>query len=67
VPADWRGRGDVDGAVNLGNPVETTVSDLARLIIDLVGSRSSLERCRRTILASVARICGCRCCQHLPS
>jgi UDP-glucuronate decarboxylase len=35
--------GDVDGPVNLGNPFETTISELAELIISLVGSRSSLE------------------------
>src|SRR5258706_13210279 len=35
--------GDVDGPVNLGNPSETTISELARLIISLVGSRSRLE------------------------
>ena len=35
--------GDVDGAINLGNPVEVTVLELAELIISLVGSRSELE------------------------
>lgn len=35
--------GDVDGAVNLGNPVEVTIADVARLILSLVGSRSRLE------------------------
>jgi UDP-glucuronate decarboxylase len=35
--------GDVDGPVNLGNPFEITISELARLIISLVGSRSRLE------------------------
>jgi UDP-glucuronate decarboxylase len=35
--------GDVDGAINLGNPVEVTISELAELIIALVGSRSLLE------------------------
>ena len=35
--------GDVDGPVNLGNPLETTISELAGLIISLVGSRSRLE------------------------
>jgi len=34
--------GDVEGAVNLGNPVEVTISELAQLIISLVGSRSTL-------------------------
>jgi UDP-glucuronate decarboxylase len=35
--------GDIGGAVNLGNPVEVTIADLARLVISLVGSRSRLE------------------------
>ena len=35
--------GDVDGPVNLGNPFETTISELGELIISLVGSRSTLE------------------------
>lgn len=30
------------GPVNLGNPVETTVGELARLIVDIVGSRSKI-------------------------
>src|SRR5258705_8039415 len=34
---------DLDRPVNLGNPSETTISELARLIISLVGSRSQLE------------------------
>jgi UDP-glucuronate decarboxylase len=34
---------DVDTPVNLGNPFEVTISDLAQLIISLVGSRSKLE------------------------
>ena len=34
---------DIDGPVNLGNPAEVTISELAHLIIDLVGSRSRLE------------------------
>jgi UDP-glucuronate decarboxylase len=32
----------VTGPVNLGNPVETSVAELARLVIDLTGSRSKL-------------------------
>ncbi|WP_243373316.1 UDP-glucuronic acid decarboxylase family protein [Microvirga solisilvae] len=32
----------VDGAVNLGNPVETTVGELAEIIIELTGSRSEI-------------------------
>jgi len=35
--------GDVDGPVNLGNPAEVTISNLAQRIISLVGSRSKLE------------------------
>jgi UDP-glucuronate decarboxylase len=35
--------GDVDGPANLGNPLETTISELAGLIISLVGSHSRLE------------------------
>jgi UDP-glucuronate decarboxylase len=34
---------EVMGPINLGNPVETTVGELARKIIDLVGSRSKIE------------------------
>jgi UDP-glucuronate decarboxylase len=30
------------GPVNLGNPVETTVGNLARLVVDMVGSRSKI-------------------------
>ncbi|MBB4370455.1 UDP-glucuronate decarboxylase [Bradyrhizobium sp. cir1] len=35
--------GDLDGPINLGNPYETTIKELAELIISLVGSRSKLE------------------------
>ena len=35
--------GDVEGAVNLGNPFEVTILELAERIISLVGSRSTLE------------------------
>lgn len=31
------------GPVNLGNPVETTIAELARLVIDLTGSKSRVE------------------------
>jgi UDP-glucuronate decarboxylase len=34
---------DVTGPVNLGNPVETTVGELATKIVALVGSRSKIE------------------------
>ena len=34
---------EVTGPINLGNPVETTVGELARMVIALVGSRSKLE------------------------
>ena len=33
---------DVVGPINLGNPEETTIRDLARTIIDLTGSKSSM-------------------------
>jgi len=32
------------GPINLGNPVETSVAELARLVIDLTGSRSKIVR-----------------------
>jgi UDP-glucuronate decarboxylase len=35
---------DVTGPINLGNPVETTVAELAHTIIDLTGSCSKIER-----------------------
>jgi UDP-glucuronate decarboxylase len=35
---------EVVGPVNLGNPVETSVAELARLVIELTGSRSKLVR-----------------------
>jgi UDP-glucuronate decarboxylase len=35
--------GDVGGAVNLGNPTELTIGDLARRVVDLVGSKSKIE------------------------
>jgi UDP-glucuronate decarboxylase len=35
---------DVTGPINLGNPVETTVGELAQRIIELTGSRSKIER-----------------------
>lgn len=31
------------GSVNLGNPVESTMADLARRILELTGSKSMLE------------------------
>ena len=34
---------DVTGAVNLGNPTELTIGDLARRVVDLVGSKSKVE------------------------
>jgi UDP-glucuronate decarboxylase len=33
---------DITGPMNLGNPVETSVGDLARIVIDLTGSRSKI-------------------------
>jgi UDP-glucuronate decarboxylase len=35
--------GDFTGPVNLGNPVETTMAALARRILELTGSKSTLE------------------------
>ncbi len=35
---------DITGPINLGNPVETSVAELADLIIALTGSRSSITR-----------------------
>lgn len=35
--------GDLPVAVNLGNPVELTISELATRIVDLVGSKSTIE------------------------
>jgi UDP-glucuronate decarboxylase len=34
---------DITGPINIGNPVETSVAELARLIIELTGSRSQIE------------------------
>jgi UDP-glucuronate decarboxylase len=34
--------GPMTGPINLGNPVETSVAELAQLVIDLTGSRSKL-------------------------
>jgi UDP-glucuronate decarboxylase len=34
---------DVTGPINIGNPVETTVAELAHKIIELTGSRSKIE------------------------
>jgi UDP-glucuronate decarboxylase len=34
---------DVTGPINLGNPVEMTVADLARRVVALTGSRSKIE------------------------
>jgi UDP-glucuronate decarboxylase len=33
---------DITGPMNLGNPVETSVAELAKLIVELTGSRSSI-------------------------
>jgi UDP-glucuronate decarboxylase len=35
---------DITGPVNLGNPVETSVAELAELVIALTGSRSPIVR-----------------------
>jgi UDP-glucuronate decarboxylase len=37
--------GRLDGPVNLGNPMEITVADLAERVIALTGSRSSIIKC----------------------
>ena len=34
---------DITGPMNLGNPVETSVAELAQLIIEMTGSRSKIE------------------------
>jgi UDP-glucuronate decarboxylase len=34
---------DVTGPINLGNPLEMTVADLAKRVVDLTGSRSTIE------------------------
>ncbi len=36
---------DVTGPVNLGNPRESTIRELAELIIEMTGSKSPLEEC----------------------
>jgi UDP-glucuronate decarboxylase len=48
---------DVTGLINLGNPGEFTIRELAELVIDLTGSKSSLvhNRFRRTIRASASQ------------
>ena len=33
---------EITGPVNIGNPVETTILELAKLIIDITGSTSTL-------------------------
>jgi UDP-glucuronate decarboxylase len=33
---------DITGPMNLGNPVETSVAELAELVVDLTGSRSRI-------------------------
>jgi dTDP-glucose 4,6-dehydratase len=37
--------GDVTGPVNIGNPHEVTVRELAELVIELTGSSSTIETC----------------------
>jgi len=43
------------GPVNLGNPVEFSIRELAELVIEMTGARSELvfKPCRRTIQSSV--------------
>ena len=49
---------EVTGPINLGNPGEFTILELAELVIELTGSgrKSSAGRCRRMIRNSAARI-----------
>ncbi|MBO0736158.1 MAG: NAD-dependent epimerase/dehydratase family protein, partial [Alphaproteobacteria bacterium] len=35
---------DITGPINLGNPVETSVAELAELVIDMTGSSSVITR-----------------------
>ncbi|HEX4617223.1 MAG TPA: NAD-dependent epimerase/dehydratase family protein, partial [Stellaceae bacterium] len=35
---------DVTGPINLGNPVETSVAELAEMIVEMIGSRSKIIR-----------------------
>jgi nucleoside-diphosphate-sugar epimerase len=58
---------DVEGPVNLGNPTERTVGEMARLIRRLAGSRSPIvfrplpvddPRCRRPDISKAKRLLG---------
>jgi hypothetical protein len=42
---------DMTGPINIENPVEFSIGELATQVIELIGSRSSIvkRRCRRTI------------------
>ncbi|MHA7210454.1 UDP-glucuronic acid decarboxylase family protein [Arthrobacter sp. MDT1-65] len=40
---------DERGPINLGNPVERTVEDLARMVLDITGSSSTVEFHRRPV------------------
>jgi dTDP-glucose 4,6-dehydratase len=60
---------DVPGPVNLGNPIEVSVAELARRVLDLTGSASRIEfrplpqddpTCRRPDIAQAARLLGWR-------
>jgi dTDP-glucose 4,6-dehydratase len=42
--ASHNGAEDVHGPVNLGNPVEMTVMDIAKLVLSVTGSSSHIER-----------------------
>jgi UDP-glucuronate decarboxylase len=48
---------DITGPVNIGNPGEFTIIELARMVIDLVGSRSKIVHgpCQRMIRSSASR------------
>jgi nucleoside-diphosphate-sugar epimerase len=49
---------DVTGPINIGNPKEFTILELAALVIELTGSHSRIciDRARRTTRANVVRI-----------
>ena len=58
-PADGQPPDDVTGPINLGNPAEFTIRELAEMVIDLTGSRSKIVQppaARRTIRASASPI-----------
>jgi UDP-glucuronate decarboxylase len=46
----------VTGPVNIGNPTEHSMLQLAKTVVEVTGSRSRVVRCRRTTRASAGRI-----------